>query len=208
MINRTDYKSAEGVLNGDAAFSGHVVPQPGDGQVHPLKSGTDPAKDFINGKSAMLYNGPGPRSTPARSSATTPCSCRYRIWTGPQDRRRVLAVGCVDELRQRCWRAGVPEVLRADKYVASVATATTNIPTTAAAAATVKGYEAGGENEVFRTYSEKFALLRPVTPGYPFIATEFTKTAQDILNGSDPKQSLDQAAKNIDANQESNNYFE
>ena len=117
-------------------------------------------------------------------------------------------MGCVDELRQRCWRAGVSEVLRADKYVASVATATTNIPTTAAAAATVKGYEAGGENEVFRTYSEKFALLRPVTPGYPFIATEFTKTAQDILNGSDPKQSLDQAAKNIDANQESNNYFE
>jgi multiple sugar transport system substrate-binding protein len=51
-------------------------------------------------------------------------------------------------------------------------------------------------------------VLRPVTPGYPFIATEFTKTAQDILNGADPKKSLDQAVKDIDANQESNNYFE
>jgi multiple sugar transport system substrate-binding protein len=47
-----------------------------------------------------------------------------------------------------------------------------------------------------------------VTPGYPFIATEFTKAAQDILNGSDPKKSLDQAVKNIDDNQSSNNYFQ
>ena len=38
-------------------------------------------------------------------------------------------------------------------------------------------------------------MLRPVTPGYPFIATEFTKTAQDILNGADPQQALDQAVQ-------------
>ena len=63
------------------------------------------------------------------------------------------------------------------------------------------GYEAGGENDIFRQYSKKFAVLRPVTPGYPFIATEFTKTAQDILNGADPKKALDQAVKDIDANQ-------
>ena len=47
-----------------------------------------------------------------------------------------------------------------------------------------------------------------MTPGYPFIATEFTKTAQDILNGADPQKALDQAVKNIDDNQESNGFFE
>ena len=72
----------------------------------------------------------------------------------------------------------------------------------------VKGYEQGGENRIFLDYAKKFAVLRPVTPGYPFIATEFTKTAQDILNGADPKQALDQAVKNIDANQKSNSYFQ
>jgi multiple sugar transport system substrate-binding protein len=210
LINRTDYKSAEGVLNGDAAvqwatwFRSLVTDK-----YIPLKSGTDPAKDFINGKSAMLYNG---------------------TWTAVDTRKKfgddtvflpVPDMGQGPKIGGGSWQwgmstncanaAGAQEYLKfsaADKYVASVATATTNIPTTAAAAATVKGYESGGENEVFRTYSEKFAVLRPVTPGYPFIATEFTKTAQDILNGADPKQSLDQAAKNIDANQESNNYFE
>ena len=95
-----------------------------------------------------------------------------------------------------------------DKYVASVRKATTNIPATDAARPTVPGYEAGGENEIFRELSKKFAVLRPVTPGYPFIATEFTKTAQDILNGADPQKALDQAVKNIDANQKSNGYFQ
>ena len=95
-----------------------------------------------------------------------------------------------------------------DKYVASVARDTTNIPATDAAAAQVKGYEEGGANRIFLDYAKEFAVLRPVTPGYPFIATEFAKTAQDIINGADPKQALDNAVKNIDANQKSNGYFE
>ena len=66
----------------------------------------------------------------------------------------------------------------------------------------------GGENEIFRAVHEEVRGAAPVTPGYPFIATEFTKTAQDILNGADPKKALDQAVKDIDANQKSNNYFE
>ena len=66
----------------------------------------------------------------------------------------------------------------------------------------------GEENEIFLDYAKKFAVLRPVTPGYTFIATEFTKTAQDILNGADPQKALDQATKNIDANQKSNNNFQ
>jgi multiple sugar transport system substrate-binding protein len=50
--------------------------------------------------------------------------------------------------------------------------------------------------------------MRPENPGYPFIATEFAKVAQDIINGAEPKAALDQAVKNIDANQAANNYFE
>ena len=95
-----------------------------------------------------------------------------------------------------------------DKYVAAVAEATGTIPATDAAAAMVPGYEAGGANDIFRQFSKEFAEVRPVTPGYPFIATTFTKAAQDILNGADPQQALDQAVKDIDANQQSNNNFQ
>ncbi len=210
LINRTDYKSAEGVLNGPQAlewatwFRSLVTDK-----MIPLKSGADPAKDFLNGKSALLYNGTW-TALQARDKfgddalfLPTP-----DLGTGPKIGGASWQWGISTNCSDTAGAMDYMKFAAADKYVASVSTATTNIPTTAAAAATVKGYEPGGESEVFRTYAEKLAVLRPVTPGYPFIATEFTKTAQDILNGADPQKALDQAVKNIDDNQESNGYFE
>ncbi|HEY5787121.1 MAG TPA: sugar ABC transporter substrate-binding protein [Microlunatus sp.] len=208
LINRDGYETAEGVLNGPQAvewatwFRSLVTEK-----YAPLKSGADPAADFMNGKTAILYNG---------------------SWTAVATREKfddVLFLPSVDlgqgtKIGGGSWQWGMstncetPEgaadylkFAAQDKYVASVSKATTNIPATDAAAAEVPGFGPGEENEIFLDYAKKFAVLRPVTPGYPFIATEFTKTAQDILNGADPQQSLDQAVKNIDANQKSNNYF-
>ena len=188
LINRQDYKSAEGVLNGPQAiewatwFRSLVTEK-----YVPLKSGADPAKDFINGKSALLYNG-------TWTAVDTRKAFDDVLFLPPPDFGSGPKIGGASwqwGISENCTdKAGAMEYLKfaaADKYVASVSTATTNIPTTAAAAANVKGYEPGGESEIFRTYSEKFAVLRPVTPGYPFIATEFTKTSQDILNGADPE---------------------
>ena len=210
LINRQDYKSADGVLNGDKALAWatwfrSLVTE----KYIPLKSGADPAKDFANGKTAMLYNGTWTAVDLRKKFADDvlflpPPDFGNGPKIGGASWQWGVSTNCSD-------KAGAMDYMKfsaQDKYVASVATATTNIPTTAAAAAQVKGYEEGGENQIFRQYSEKFAVLRPVTPGYPFIATEFTKTAQDILNGADPKKSLDQAVKDIDDNQKSNNYFE
>ncbi|MCW2802866.1 MAG: multiple sugar transport system substrate-binding protein [Propionibacteriaceae bacterium] len=210
LINRTDYKSAQGVLNGPEALNWatwfrSLVTE----KYVPLKSGADPAKDFMNGKSAMLYNG-----------TWTAVDTRKKfgddvVFLPPADFGKGPKIGGGSwqwGISQNCSdAAGAMEYMKfaaQDKYVAGVAEATTNIPTTDAAAAQVKGYEPGGENDVFREFTKTFAVVRPETPGYPFIATEFTKTAQDILNGADPQKALDQAVKNIDANQESNNYFE
>jgi multiple sugar transport system substrate-binding protein len=210
LINRSDYKSAEGVLNGPQAvdwakwFRGLVT----NGYV-PLKSGADPAKDFVNGKSAMLYNGTWTATDTRKAFGKDtlflpPPDLGHGPKIGGASWQWGMSTNCKDE-------AGAADYLKfaaQDKYVALVSAATKNIPATDAAAASVPGYQPGGENQVFRDYSKKFAVLRPVTPGYPFIATEFTKTAQDILNGADPKTALDQAVKDIDANQKSNGYFE
>lgn len=210
LINRTDYKSAEGALNGPKAvewakwFRSLVT----DG-LAPLKSGADPAKDFINGKSAILYNGTW------TAVDTRKAFGKDTLFLPPPD------LGTGPKIGGASWQWGVStncsdpagaqdymKFAAQDKYVAGVARDTNNIPATDAAAEQVEGYGAGGENQVFREYSKKFAVLRPVTPGYPFIATEFTKTAQDILNGADPQTALDQAVKDIDANQKSNGYFQ
>lgn len=212
LINRTDYKSAEGAVNGPQAIewanwmrglitSGYA----------PLKSGSDPAKDFINGKTAILYNGTWTAvDTRKKFGDDVVFLPSINLGQGPKigggSWQWGVSAGCTGDAA-----TGAQDYLKfsaQDKYVASVSKATTNIPATEAAAADVPGYGPGGDNQVFREYSQKFAELRPVTPGYPFIATSFTKTAQDILNGADPQKSLDQLAKDIDDNQASNNYFQ
>ena len=210
LINRSDFKSAQGALNGPEAiawakwFRSLVTDK-----LMPLKSGADPGKDFLNGKTAIVYNG---------------------SWGAADARKQfgddVLFVPPVDlgkgpKIGGGSWQWGIStgcasnegaldymKFAAADKYVASVSVATGTIPATDAGAELVPGFQKGGENDIFRQFSKKYAVLRPETPGYPFIATEFTKTAQDILNGADPQQALDAAVKNIDANQESNNYFQ
>lgn len=209
LINRTDYKSAEGVLNGDAAmkwadwFQGLAK----NGLVA-KKSSADPTADFINGKTAFLWNGSW-TAVPVREKI------KDVVFAPPVD------FGAGGKVGGGSWTWGYstgcasPEgaldylkFASADKYVALVSKDTNNIPTTDAAAAMVPGFEPGGENDVFRQYSKTFTVMRPETPGYPFIATTFGKAAQDILNGADPKTTLNQAVKDIDDNQKANDYFQ
>lgn len=210
LINRTDYRDADGVLNGAGAvdwanwFHGLVT----DGLI-PLKSNTDAGSDFLNGKTAILYSG---------------------SWSAADARKQfgddVLFLPSVDlgdgaKIGGASWQfamsASCPDKDGAlaylkfaadDKYVASVSEAISTIPATEAAAALVPGYGPDGENTIFREMSERFAVVRPETPGYPYISTVFAKLAQDILNGADPQTVLDKAVADIDANQKSNNYFE
>lgn len=210
LINRTDYKSAAGALNGDKAIAWATWFQglAKNGYIA-VKSGADPTKDFMNGKSALVWQG---------SWAATDTRAKFGddiLFLPPVDFGNGPKVGGGSwtwGYSATCSsKAGALDYLKfaaADKYVALVAQKTKNIPATDAAAATVPGYEKGGTNDVFRQYSLKYAELRPGTPGYPFIATTFGKAAQDIINGADPKTALDQAVKDIDDNQKANNYFQ
>ncbi len=209
LIDRTDYKSADGVLNGPAAikwatwFRSLVT----DGYMA-VKSGADSTADFTNGKSAIMYSGSWAADALTKKFGSDvaflpPPDMGNGPKIGGGSWQWGITTGCSNQ-------AGALDYMKfalQDKYVAAVSTATGTIPATDAAAAMVKGYEPGGIYDFFRQSSKRFAVVRPVTPGYPFISTEFAKTAQDILNGADPKSSLDQAVKDIDANQQSNNYF-
>jgi multiple sugar transport system substrate-binding protein len=211
LIDRETLASADGVLNGPEAvewatwFRSLVT----KGYI-PLKSGVDAHADFLNGKSAMLWNGSW-AAVPARDSAIAddvlflpPPDFGHGPTIGGGSWQWAVSAGCSNP-------EGAQDYMKfalQDKYIASVAAATLTIPTTEAAAAMVPGYEPGGENDIFRQYSQEFALIRPPTPGYPFIATTFTKAAQDILNGGDPQEVLDQAVSEIDNNQSGNNNFQ
>jgi multiple sugar transport system substrate-binding protein len=210
LINRSDYKSADGALNGPAAvawatwFRSLVT----KGYM-PLKSGADPSKDFLNGKTAIYYNGSW-AATDARKKFGDDVVFLPSVdfGSGPKIGGGSWQWGVSKTCTNTAGAMAYMKFASADKYVASVAKAANTIPATAGAASSVPGYGSGGADSIFREYSQKFALVRPPTPGYPFIATTFTKAAQDVLNGGDPKSVLDQAVKDVDANQKSNNYFQ
>ena len=206
LIDRSDYQSADGALNGKEAvdwatwFQGLIA----DGYVA-KKSGTDSTLDFQNNKSAILYTGSwAATSTREVVGDDLVVMPSFDLGTGPKigggSWQWGVTTGCGNV-------EGAMDYLSFSlqpKYVAAVAEATGTIPATEEAAALVPGFEEGGELAQFREYSEKFAVLRPETPAYPFISTEFAKAMQDIINGGDPQSTLDAAAKNIDANIKSN----
>ncbi|MGO4533576.1 ABC transporter substrate-binding protein [Leifsonia sp. 2MCAF36] len=209
LINRDGYKSADGVLNGADAvswakwFRGLVT----DGYIAG-KSGADPAADFSNGKTAILYTGSwAADSLRQKFGDDVVFLPSVDLGKGPKIGGASWQWGVSQTCSNQAGAMAYMKFATSDKNVAGVAKAAGTIPATEGAAALVPGYQEGGENALFREYAKKFAEVRPVTPGYPFIATTFTKAAQDILNGADPKSTLDQAVKDIDANQKSNHYF-
>ena len=54
--------------------------------------------------------------------------------------------------------------------------------------------------------AQKYAQVRPETPAYPVISQVFEKQLQDIMNGKDPQEGLDQMVSEIDADLASAGY--
>ena len=93
------------------------------------------------------------------------------------------------------------------EYIAQLSNLTGLIPATDAAAALTENYAEGGPSEQFLEYSRDYAELRPPTPAYAVISSVFEKTFQDIMNGADVQESLDEAVEQIDFNIETNDGY-
>lgn len=208
LIDRADYESADGVLNGEEAVEWATwFQQLVDEGYIAKKSSTDQTADFLNGKTGLIYAGSWAaekvRDQLGDDALFLPS---VDFGNGPKIGGGSWQWGMSNTCSDTDGALAYLKFAAQDEYVAAVAAAAHTIPATDGAAALVPGYEVGGENAIFRDFAKTYAEVRPVTPGYPFIATTFTKTTQDILNGADPQQALDQAVKDIDANQKQNNY--
>lgn len=208
MIDRSNYTTAEGVLNGDAAMefgewwqslfaNGYA---PGTSQ-----DGADRDSGFIDGKYAFSWNGNW------AAVATIEGGVEDVVFLPAPDLGNGPKIGAAS------WQFGVtqtcetPEAAAAwiefalqDKYLAAFSDGIGLIPSTPTAAAMTKNYAPGGPLEVFFGLSEAQALVRPVTPGYPVIAKVFEKAVSDIADGADVADTLDAAVDEIDADIEAN----
>jgi len=208
LINRSDYKTAEGVLNGDKAKAWAAWLQGLIAKGYtPKKSGTDAFADFVNGKSAMVWSGIWSTANlekvsdgivlPPPDFGTGPKigggSWQWAISSGCQNQDAAL-----DYLKFSLN----------SKYLAQFSTKQNVVPATEEAAAMTPGWKQGEPKRFFLEEAQKFAMIRPPTPGYPYLTTTFAKAAQDIVAGGDANSILDRAAKDIDQNFQSNNFYQ
>ena len=207
MIDRSTYKTATGVLNGDKAlawanwFQGLVKQG-----YSPAKSGTDAFADFVNGKSAMVWSGIWNSANLGKvpdGVVMPPPDFGNGAKIGGGSWQWAVSSSC----SQKAAAMDYLKFSLTPKYESQFAVKQSVIPATEAAAALVPGWQPGGTKRFFLDESKKYATLRPPTPGYPFLTTTFAKAAQDIIAGGDPKKILDQAAKDIDENLKSNNNY-
>ncbi|MCM6763558.1 extracellular solute-binding protein [Rathayibacter sp. ZW T2_19] len=209
LIDRTDYQSADGVLNGPeaVAWADWFQSLVEEGYIA-KKSGEDATLDFQAGKSAITYSGSwayaSSREVFGDDLVALPS---VDLGTGPKigggSWQWGVTTGCSDPDAAMDYLAFSLQ----PENVAAVAEATGTIPASTEAAQLVEGYEDGGELADLREYSQRFAVLRPETPAYPFIATEFGSAVSDILDGADPQSTLDAAVKAIDQNIASNDGY-
>ncbi|MGW1819166.1 ABC transporter substrate-binding protein [Streptomyces sp. NPDC002125] len=209
LIDRGDYKSASGTLDGKAAVDWATWFQSLVAKDYMAKkSGADPNKDFLAGKSAIQWDGSWNAAKNAEKlgddlAIIPPVDFGNGPKIGGASWQWAMSSTCSNKTGAQEWL----KFSRQTKYFTEYAKATSTIPATEAAAQQIADYQPGGKFEVLAEFAREYAMVRPATPAYPYISTEFEKAAKDVLAGADPQKALGQAAKDIDSNLKTNNYY-
>lgn len=90
------------------------------------------------------------------------------------------------------------EFLMNDANIIAMTKVNGAVPATRSAAEHVPEFQAGGQLNLYIQQLSTIAVPRPAHPGYPTITAAFANAVDAVINGADPKASLDQAAMNID----------
>jgi multiple sugar transport system substrate-binding protein len=101
----------------------------------------------------------------------------------------------------------VIEFLMSTEVITDITTVNGAVPGTETATADSANYAPGGPLELFADQlagAPDVAVPRPVTPAYPTITQVMRATIDDIVQGADVQQALDEAVADIDADIEAN----
>ncbi|MEV6212230.1 extracellular solute-binding protein [Kitasatospora sp. NPDC051914] len=209
-IDRSTMKTAEGALNGPDAqkFFGWFQKAFKNGWAN--SNGPVGNQNFIDDKVALSYTGVWNAQDALEKVGSDllilpPVDFGKGAKIGGGSWQWGISAGCTGAKAE-----GAREYLKfsfQDKYLTDFADSQVVIPATAGAAAASKYFSEQGSLHQFAVLSQKFALARPATPGYPVISTSFEKAAKDIMNGADVKATLDAAVKAIDSDIKSNNGY-
>lgn len=201
IVDRSTYKTAEGVLNGEAAVAFGEWWQSlfKDGYAQATQDPADRDNGFAAGKYAFSWNGNWAALNTLKQFPDTVFLPAPDFGNGPKIGAASWQFGVSAKSAHPDGAAKFIEFALQDKYLAAFTDGIGLIPATPTAAQLTEHYKDGGDMAVFFDLSSKQALVRPVTPGYVVAAKVFEKAIADIANGAEVSATLDAAVDEIDA---------
>jgi multiple sugar transport system substrate-binding protein len=206
LINRTDYMSADGVLNGPEAVEAMEFFQSlfEEGYANPAPAGDE---DFYISKiTALSWVGHwmwGPHSENLGDDLVLIPMPRLgdKAVTGMGSWNWGLTSTC--ENPDEAWE--FLEYLISPEEILHMTNANGAVPARKSAIAQSDLYAEGGPLNIFVQQLEGgVAVPRPVTPAYPVITEVFAAAVQNIVTGADVQTELDKAVEQIDQDIEDN----
>ena len=210
MIDRSDFMSAEGVLNGEEAVEGMKWLQT---LVEKGYVNTNPTNDaaLVEEDAALAWVGHWyyNRATEALGDDAVILPMPK---LGPEDSK---FGGQATGMGSWCWGITTKSehpyaawlflqyILRPEEIL-HMTNANGAVPSRKSASKMSELYGEGGPLQIFVKQAEQIAVERPVTPAYPVISSAFTKAVKDIIDGANVKEALDEAVKKIDRDIEDN----
>lgn len=205
LIDRSDYQSADGVLNGPETVAAMEMVQSWfqEGFVNP-----EPAGDtaFVEGKSSLSWVGHwvanGYMEELGDNLLLLPMP---DFGTGPKTGMGSwnwgITSGCPNA--DAAWE--VLEFLVEPEQILIMTDANGAVPARQSALEQSELYGADGMLNLFVQQIERgWAIPRPKTPAYPAITSSFAEAFDNIKNGADVKGQLDEAVRDIDQDIEDN----
>jgi multiple sugar transport system substrate-binding protein len=206
LIDRTDYQSADGVLNGPEAVEAMEWFQSlfEDGYANPAPAGDD---DFFGSKIAALsYVGHwmwGPHSEGLGDDVILLPMPNFggKAVTGMGSWNWGITSSC--ENPELAWK--FLEYLIEPEQILRMTNANGAVPARKSAIQNSELYAEGGPLNIFVQQLEGgVALERPVTPAYPVVSSAFDEAVRNIIAGADVQSELDNAVEKIDQDIEDN----
>lgn len=199
LINRTDYQSADGVLNGPEAVEALTRLQNwiNEGYVNGQQTNDD---DFINGDAALSYVGHWMKTTHTEALGDNAILVPVVDFgagpkTGMGSWNWAITTDCPNP--DVAWE--VLEFLMSPSEVERISTANGAVPALISVLEADARYAEGGFlNVYFQQLNSGWGEPRPITPAYPAITQAFARAVDNIRLGGDVKTELDAAVQAID----------
>jgi multiple sugar transport system substrate-binding protein len=210
LIDRTDYQSADGVLNGPESVAALEWFQSlfQDGYANPQPAGDD---DFYTKKiTALSWVGHwmwGPHSEGLGDDLVLIPMPKLgdKAVTGMGSWNWGITSSCPNP--DAAWK--FLEYLIEPDQILRMTDANGAVPARKSAIANSKLYAEGGPLNIFVQQLEGgVAVERPVTPAYPVITSAFTEAVNNIIAGADVQSELDKAVQKIDQDIQDNQGYQ